>query len=96
MAKERMTAGPGLAGADPDQGQDARADDRADAKGDEVRPAKRLGQPMMLRHIFARDDRLADVPVLHSLPPVVIASVAKQSSIAMDCFVAQLAMSCHQ
>jgi hypothetical protein len=72
----------GLAGADADQRQDAGADDRPNAERDEVRPAERLLEPMVLGHVLARHHRLADVPVLHAapLPSPVIASVAKQSS----------------
>jgi hypothetical protein len=57
-------------GADPDQGQDAGADDRPDAERDEVRPVKGLGEPMMLGHVLTCDDRFLDVPILHRFPPL--------------------------
>ena len=81
----------GLGGADAGQGQDARADDRADAERDQVRPGERLVKPMLFRHVLASDDRLADVPVLHDAPLLrhCERSEAIQSA-QLDCLVAKL------
>ena len=70
----------GLARADPDQGQDAGADDRPDAQRDQMRPAQCLRQPVMLGHLLASEHGFAEVPVDHASPlEIVIASVARHS-----------------
>ena len=68
IAKDRMTAGPAFPGSDPDQGEDAGANDRSDTERDEVRPGQSLLEPMLFRHVLARHHHLAHVPVLHGSP----------------------------
>ena len=60
----------GLPRPDPDQSENAGANDRAHTERDEVRPRQCLLEPMLFRHVFARDDRLAHVPVLHGQAPL--------------------------
>ena len=63
---------PRLPRANTDQGQDAGADDGADAKGDEMRPRQGLLESVMLGHILPRHYPLADAPILHSCPSLLL------------------------
>jgi hypothetical protein len=60
----------GLSGADSDQRQDPRADDRPDAERDEMRPGERLLEPVLLGHVLPGDHLLAHVPVFHAGLPL--------------------------